>query len=606
MQQEQIVTLPTLTEETLEDFTSDTIIARGREYYTRGAVLDIQQAGSTITAIVEGSGHTYSVKVEYDDQEITNAHCSCPYDFDCCKHVIAILLCCIHTPEKIQKTDVLLGTLKNSLDTLNAGQLKELIFAIVHDEPKLFNAVVLQIKSICQAAQNVLVSNLSQNSIVVDPNQIKREAYGILHSLDNMRRSQAYWYVGDVIEQLRGIIVQAKEFIALNDAQNALVILKTLTEVYVDEWHYLDGSNGETAEFFGDLDDAWSEALLHADIKEEQAQSLAEDLEAWGCSAGEYGVDDCFEKSLLALEQGWHEPEIKNILFGQYDQPRETYDYAARALAKVRLSILEQQQRYTEYEYLARYEGLTLELMHVLFMQDRVDEAFEYAQDMIDSPKEALQVAREFHEKGHGEQALYIGSLGLALEGTKAYLGSWLGDVAALLGNDSLAQRAYRVAFEDQISLDLYKRILKVTPAHEIATLKKEVLEFLRKTTRLSISAIVDIFLYEDLLDDAIAMVESASYVSADTLETVLGKALSAKPKWVIERAHKMAMQIIDPGKASYYDEAVNWLRFVKKSYESCNDTEGWQMCISTIRSTHKPKRKLMGLLAEAFGNPDA
>lgn len=81
----------------ISDFENDLIIGeeileRGREYYIRGKVGELQRADdNTISVNVDGS-RTYSVEVSINKDEIMGWSCSCPYDLgDICKHVIAAL-----------------------------------------------------------------------------------------------------------------------------------------------------------------------------------------------------------------------------------------------------------------------------------------------------------------------------------------------------------------------------------------------------------------------------------------------------------------------------------------------------------------------------------
>jgi hypothetical protein len=80
-----------------------------------------------------------------------------------------------------------------------------------------------------------------------------------------MRRSDAYWHVGAVVDQVRQVLEQAKGFVAARDGRSTLAILEAITETYVADWLELDDSDGEAGAFFEDLGALWTEAILTPD-----------------------------------------------------------------------------------------------------------------------------------------------------------------------------------------------------------------------------------------------------------------------------------------------------------------------------------------------------
>ena len=73
----------------------------------------------------------------------------------------------------------------------------------------------------------------------------------------------------------------------------------------------------------------------------------------------------------------------------------------------------------------------------------------------------------------------------------------------------------------------------------------------------------VDVFLHEDLLDDAIATVSAESYYHRDVIHRVMDTTIARchRLDWVIENARPRAEEIMDSGKAQLYHHAANWLR---------------------------------------------
>lgn len=88
---------------TVESFT------RGREYFRRGAVSDLERRGERIVAEVEGREFTsYAVTIELHDGGVAATRCSCPYDWGgACKHIVAVLLKYKETPGAVAERPAL-------------------------------------------------------------------------------------------------------------------------------------------------------------------------------------------------------------------------------------------------------------------------------------------------------------------------------------------------------------------------------------------------------------------------------------------------------------------------------------------------------------------
>ena len=82
----------------LQDFPKH-ISARGEDYFRRGAVdqITVQAAGESYEAVVQGS-EPYHVNVFYNKIGGWDAECTCPYDFDLCKHAYAAMRALLESP----------------------------------------------------------------------------------------------------------------------------------------------------------------------------------------------------------------------------------------------------------------------------------------------------------------------------------------------------------------------------------------------------------------------------------------------------------------------------------------------------------------------------
>src|SRR4026207_657608 len=96
--------IPSLSEATIRAQSSPDSFSRGRSYYDRGAVSDLALRGATLRAEVEGSQYApYRFTIPFDQGGIPSASCTCPYDWGgWCKHIVAVLLTCLHEGDAIE------------------------------------------------------------------------------------------------------------------------------------------------------------------------------------------------------------------------------------------------------------------------------------------------------------------------------------------------------------------------------------------------------------------------------------------------------------------------------------------------------------------------
>jgi uncharacterized Zn finger protein len=126
--------------------------------------------------------------------------------------------------------------------------------------------------------------------------------------------------------------------------------------------------------------------------------------------------------------------------------------------------------------------------------------------------------------------------------------------------------------------------------------LREEMLDHLRQAPGyVSAQAQVDIFLQEDLLDDAIAAVEKGA--NYGLTERVMDAVLEHRPDWVIQAARQEAERIVEAGQSKYYHHAVGWLEKARAGYRAAGRETEWQAYLREIRARHGRKYKLMGLL---------
>lgn len=625
------IIIPSLSEATIRAHASPESYSRGRSYYDRGAVADVALRGNLLEGAVEGSEYTpYRVRVNFDAGGITSATCSCPYDFGgWCKHIVALLLAGLYDAAGIERRP----PLEQLLADLDRTQLQALLIGLAERDPDLANAIerevgLLRLGSATPSPIPISPQARQTGGIIrhsaIDQAAIRQQVRFVMRSADRERYDDGYYDdegdpADEVVAGVRPLLEQARGFIGGGDARSALDILAALTEEYisgyqalVDHWEDMYGfdmAEGAGGEFFGELAETWAEAILSADLGADERDEWGEKLIEWNDQAQDAGADTPFDIALTAAEQGWDYPPLRRVLAGEITDTGawegESPDYADE-LALARLRILERQGRQQEYLYLAEAEG-QIELYVVMLAKigrtrEAVDEALQY----LTRPKALFEVAKVLREGGELEGALQVAEHGLALQPPattneymsyyvgheKAELAAWAAELASGMGLRERALHAAEVAFHVAPSLLAYLK------AQELAgerwdSVRPGLLAQLRQSR--AADAKVDIFLHEQLIDDAINAVKDG--YGYGLLERVMDAAIATRPDWVITSAKAQAERIMDAGDAKNYDHAVGWLRRARDAYRAAGRATDWQGYLGSIKNTHGRKYKLMGLL---------
>jgi len=128
-----------LTDETVRLLSTSQSFARGRELYLNDAIFDAARQGNLLLGKCEGSGEPfYTLQVELDAGYVRFADCSCPYDWGgICKHLVALLLAFVHTPEDFTERK----RIPDLLQGLEREALVALLAQLVDDDPELYDGL---------------------------------------------------------------------------------------------------------------------------------------------------------------------------------------------------------------------------------------------------------------------------------------------------------------------------------------------------------------------------------------------------------------------------------------------------------------------------------
>ncbi|MBD2449191.1 SWIM zinc finger domain-containing protein [Nostoc sp. FACHB-152] len=587
------MSIPKISEFTIRRYANAKSYQRGEAYFESGAVDTITRRGNLLQAEVDGSeARPYRVNLSFDGHSLTSANCTCAYNFDgWCKHIVATMLVCVRQPEIIEHRP----TLAQLLDRLDHVQTQRLVQELVAEQPQLIEAIDRHVTWMTNTvAQPKKLKSLRQN--IIDTNPVRRQVRQIIH--EAVRYFEDGCEEDPISEELLSLVQSAVNWSEQGEGKKAIAVLEAITSTCIENWYEVAEYGAEYDEIAWELNNAWCEAILSAELTPEEKIDTQVNLEVW---QDEWEVD--FSLSLEALRQGWDYPPLVQVLQGKICERgawEATIPDYADELALIRLKILERQERYQEYLYLAEAEGQTRQYLTMLGRLGRVEEALEAAQSEMNSMEEAFALGKTLKEQGALQQALHIAQLGLQLSGNCQYdLGIWTSELAQKLGNKTTALQAKKIAFQAHPSLEDYQNIQDLA-GEEWETVKADLLKILRVYSSWETSPVkVDIFLQEGLIDDAIAIANELSEYQSDIIHRVMNSAIPYRPEWVISHASRRAESIMNAGKAEYYDAAVEWLKKARAAYLASNRQADWSKYRAKLMATHARKRKLMGMLQQ-------
>ncbi|HYH87050.1 MAG TPA: SWIM zinc finger family protein [Pyrinomonadaceae bacterium] len=604
---------PKLTEAVIRAGATDKSFQRGRELYRSGAISNAWIQGQSLSGECEGNESPfYKVRVELDGGGIRTATCTCPYDFGgYCKHIIALLLAYAQRPKQfsVRREPAEL------LADLTREQLLALVTKLLREQPDLYEWVETALTLPASGKAKSKTAKRKQ----VDTAVYQRRVRGIMHSLDHMRMSEAYWHVGGLVGELNSVRQSAIQFLDAGDAESALQILLALIKESHDGFEYIDDSNGELGDFLSGVGETLAEVILSLDLNEDEREDLASDLDELHDQLSDYGIEG-LSVAIAAAEYGWDESPREGSArrageetedesewddddedelafeadeFGQFGASW-AHDDPAQALTHAKLNVLERQGRTREYLALCVKEGEHLRCALKLCELDRMPEAISYGLKHLTVADEALLLAQRLRESGQLDDSIKVGERGLKLAGRKASLGEWLGPVEEAQGRKGQALEAWLAAFSEKPSLSTYQTIKRLAGARW-GRLKSEIMATLEKFY--DKQPLAEVLLFEQEWDAAIKVADQKG-----AYHTVVGTVAEAliphRPEWVVRASIKLAEDLIVQTKSNLYPAAADWLKRAKAAYAKLERTSEWQKYLQQLKEQYKRRPALQAQLA--------
>jgi len=606
----------------LSEYATHRSIERGKDYFRSGAVETLVLRGDELEADVQGTApRPYRVWIEFDAGGVADATCTCPYDYGgWCKHIVATLLAYAKQPGEVD----IRSPLAETLAALDRAQLEALLLELADRIPRMSDLIEAALPYVTWVAPEGPATPTAD-----PPASVKVNTRALRQSVRSAMRPRRdgdedyydeddYGVVADIVE----LAAQAQPALEAGDGRTALAMLEAVTDEFSKHQELLEETGEDTETFFDGTASLWIEALLDSSLSAEEREHWAGRLGDW-VEGFDESAAECLENLQRVVQQGWDDPSLCAILRGE-DPPGGLWGadpppYHWRVqVTQARLRILERTGQDEAYLHLAKSEQqYDLYALHLLQL-GRVEEAVRAGLEQPLSDGGVLELAKALYERGAIEPAFQVAehnlqrpevtapkdetsssvaermaAFGLRDSHVQSELAAWLRDRTAAHGQIERARAAGVIAFRIAPGLAAYKSVRKLAGGGW-PELRRQLLDFLREA-RISSETKIEIFLDEDLVDDAIQATER--YTSPQTLARIMDAAVKRQPQWVIAQARKQAEPIMDGAQSAHYEDAAMWLRKAKQAYEALGQKTEWRNYLDGLREKHQRKYKLTPLL---------
>ena len=448
--------LPQLTIELIQTCCSQQSFSRGEEYYRTGAIISPMLHKSAdgqrtiLTAECEGtSDQNYRVSVFLNSDGISDAKCSCPYDWGgYCKHIVALLLVYLNEPEKLasdgQKADSDFCEIAAKLIAQDKEDLVVLLLAMLNQEPGLLQLI----RTYTACFQGYFSAKFLPSE------EILKESYRLFVELAFSGRERALSAFGrgfvqdgqqqEVLEKLNVLKASAREKAQRGDSYFAALILEALVFGCLNR--YEDNPNKrEIFDFVSECLSLLHQALEQADLTPEKQQQwllsllslrnrieLNHNVVICSQNAQQHCNANCpieLEWKLFDLILNWCKEEDVSLLLPNAQLEKELIDQEKarfrqaqsggfchrrrRNLIRFILRLYEIAQRTSDYLQLADSEGEGFLYVQKLIQIKEIDKAYRYIQEQPLNVDEYFPLAEKLESLGLNDKVHQLMEIGL-------------------------------------------------------------------------------------------------------------------------------------------------------------------------------------------------
>lgn len=584
-----------LTEQQIRDRVDSGSFAKGQSYYKGGAISDMVRRGDRLEGLCEGSQPSpYRVLVTFDEDEIEDASCTCPYDWGGdCKHIVALLLAYIHEPEKFEERASVDDTLKER----SKEELIALIGEMIDRQPDL----------------EILIHRPAPGhrprTTPVDTESYRRELRYAIRSYDG-------WGDHTPHQAVYSVAHTAAEFGKHGDWSSARAIYSAILDECLEDDEYYYDDEGDFGDALGEAIDGLIECLGQSAIADDEAERQAAldslldayigDINMGGIGLADQVPDAIFEHARpedIAMIRSRVEAAQKKKATSEYGR----WGVEAFAGFLAELDAIDNVDPDVVLERL-RGQGLYELVFKKLIQLGRLDEAIAVTEKHLTHSYERLRAVTALAGQGKDDQAIRLAELTIR-QGHDHNLAQWLLDQYKKRQDSQARLRLLQQCMARSPSLAYYVELETEAKAlKQWPDLRPPIIEALITANQNNL--LTHIYLHEQEWDRAWEIVDNLAiaserkmgpfyYPSRLDLE-VAEASRSERPRKAIPVYIKYAQQGIAGRSRGTYSEAARHLAVVKQLYGQIGDMGAWNSLIAGIREEFKRLPALQDELRKA------
>jgi len=447
------------------------ILERGRKIRRKGQILELQRKEDRIEALVEGSYYPcYEVKIRVKGQEIADWECTCPYDGEVCKHATAVILEAFSLEDKEKKGKKRKSKIQLAeeiVDQLSFDELKQLIKDLLPYDLNLRNALL---------ARFSFYADLGTKTLEAKYNALFR------HLLSSYQRQGFIDYYATIEfgQEVEKLLSSAEKLLKQGQAEEALVIAKTVMRNWVKNLDHMDDSSGATSFVLQGVLDLF--IRLYRSGRKEAFDFLLEEGRKEFYRA--YGIEYDFAEALTEMADS---PEKARRVLAFLD----TLAFGGAEKARLLSKFFPE-----EYEKFVRESISDVEVAEFHLKELLKREAYEEVLDYVNLALSHVKIPRR-KERLWNYKALILKQLGRRKEALEIY---------------------YRL-FVESLSLDFLWEVKELASEEEWKEIKEGARKLLKGLTRLEF--LFEEGDYEELVEELKRIKEEVA-LNVGTLRTVV------------------------------------------------------------------------------------
>jgi uncharacterized Zn finger protein len=562
---------PKLTEAKIRKLCTAQSFERGLQYYESGAITQPTRQDNRIWADCYGS-ERYQVSATLTASTVDNLRCSCPYDWGgACKHTVALLLTYAHQLQDFH----FIPPLRELLANHSRDDLISLIDQVLQQHPDLLTS--LEIAAELSAPQSV--------GKAIDTSAYRRQVQRTLQG-DN---------VHSIVNALDSAFETANQLYDSGDRTNAgrfyQVLLTEIIDGYDGELQCID-RDGDVSRFSQDAAEGLKDCLTDETVDSATRQDFLNTL-LEGCLADIRlgGMDFAAGTSEaiieLATEDEWLvlEARIRQEI-SQLEEGRWGRDSLAELIAE-RLEYMGQEEA---SEDVMLELGSPKEKVFVLTRQGKYDAAISMAKQHFNSwPGLVKQFADALVAAGEAQRALQY--MSEEFDSRTQYIANeWLANYHREQGDDKQALKFEEVSFFQRPWLKNYQSIHQL--AERIgnwAKVRSRLLKHLKQSEKWSV--LIEIAIYERDATQAIKLLKKLPAHQQAPFKPAIAQV--SEPAIAVALYGELVHSAIQRKNRPAYQEAVQYLRAMKKVQKLSKTSKDWQQYIQRIREQYPTLKAL-------------